>query len=368
MPGGTAARVEGVEVSAFTVPTRTPESDGTLEWKATTLVWVEARGGGELGAGYSYADTATARLVHDLLAPLVAGRDALDVPGAWAAMVRAIRNLGRPGVSSMAISAVDAALWDLKAKLLGLPLARLLGMVRPAIPAYGSGGFTSYGEAELREQLGGWAAEGLRRVKMKVGRDPAADPARVRAAREAVGPEVALFVDANGAYRRKQALRLAERFAAEGVSWFEEPVSSDDLEGLRLLRDRAPAGMEVAAGEYGYDSWYFLRMLKAGAVDALQADATRCAGITGFLEAGALAAAFGVPLSSHCAPSLHVAPLCALRAAVHAEYFFDHVRLEGMLLDGAARAVDGALAPDLSRPGLGIALKAADAERFRAPF
>ncbi|HZZ85931.1 MAG TPA: enolase C-terminal domain-like protein [Anaeromyxobacteraceae bacterium] len=368
MAGRPEAWVEGVEVSAFTVPTSAPESDGTLAWDRTTLVWVEARGGGERGVGYGYADLATARLARELLAPLVAGRDPLDVAGAWSAMVHAIRNLGRPGICSMAIAAVDAALWDLKAKLLGLPLARLLGQVRAAIPAYGSGGFTSYSEAELRAQLGGWAAEGLGMVKMKVGRDPAADPARVRAAREAVGPGVALFVDANGAYRRKQALRLAELFGAQGVAWFEEPVSSDDLDGLRLVRDRAPAGMEVAAGEYGYDAWYFLRMLQAGAVDVLQADATRCAGITGFLEVGALAAAFGVPLSAHCAPSLHVAPLCALRAAVHAEYFHDHVRLEGMLLDGAARAVKGALSPDLSRPGLGLALKAADAERFRAAF
>lgn len=368
MAGWSAAPVEAVEVSAFTVPTSSPESDGTLAWDHTTLVWVELTGGGRRGVGYGYADTATARLVKDLLAARVIGRDALDVPGAWSAMVAAIRNLGRPGICSMAIAAVDAALWDLKAKLLEVPLARLLGQVRPSIPAYGSGGFTSCSGAELRAQLGGWAAEGLGMVKMKVGREPAADPARVRAAREAIGPGVKLFVDANGAYSRKQALWYAECFAALDVSWFEEPVSSDDLEGLRLVRDRAPAGMAVAAGEYGYDGWYFRRMLQAGAVDVLQADATRCAGVTGFLEAGALAAAFGVPLSAHCAPSLHVAPLCALRAAVHAEYFHDHVRLEGMLLDGAVRASRGELAPDLSRPGAGFALKRADAERYRVSF
>src|SRR5581483_3886374 len=127
------------------------------------------------------------------------------------------------------------------------------------------------------------------RVKMKIGRDPANDPRRVAEAREAIGPDTQLFVDANGAYSRKEALALAHLFARDaGVTWFEEPVSSDDLEGLHLMREHAPAGMEIAAGEYGYDLWYFRRMLEAEAVDVLQADATRCAGITGFLRVGAL--------------------------------------------------------------------------------
>jgi L-alanine-DL-glutamate epimerase-like enolase superfamily enzyme len=115
--------------------------------------------------------------------------------------------------------------------------------VRDAAPIYGSGGFTSYTIGQLQHQLGDWAAEGIGRVKMKIGRDPAADLDRVAAARMAIGPQVELVVDANGAYTRKQALAQAERFAAEGVAWFEEPAPSNDLAGLRLLRDRAPAGM-----------------------------------------------------------------------------------------------------------------------------
>jgi len=164
---------------------------------------------------------------------------------------------------------------DLKARLLDLPLITLLGAVRANVPVYGSGGFTSYSMAQLQEQLGGWVADGISRVKMKIGRQPASDLDRVRAAREAIGPGAELFVDANGAYTRKQALATACAFTEFDVSWFEEPVSSDDLDGLRLLRDRAPAGMEIAAGEYGYDLFYFRRMLEAGAVDVLQADATR---------------------------------------------------------------------------------------------
>jgi L-alanine-DL-glutamate epimerase-like enolase superfamily enzyme len=187
----------------------------------------------------------------------------------------------------------------------------------------------------------------------------------VRAARDAIGTEAELFVDANGAYQRKRALALAERFRAEArIAWFEEPVSSDDLEGLRLLRDRGPAGVAVAAGEYGYDVGYFLRMLDAGAVDVLQADVTRCAGITELMRVDALCRAQGVALSLHCAPAIHLHPGLALAQLVHLEYFHDHVRIEQLLFDGVAEPRDGALVADLSRPGNGLELKRGEAERY----
>lgn len=359
-----AVKLAAPRVSTYKVPTDAPESDGTLEWESTMLVLVEIDAGGKRGLGYSYADSATAALIHDRLAGIVEHRDALDIPGAWIAMVRAIRNLGRPGIASMAISAIDNALWDLKARLLDLPLCKLLGMVRGSAPVYGSGGFTSCSDRQLREQLGGWADDGLAMVKMKVGRDPQCDLARVAVAREAIGDDIQLFVDANGAYARKQASCLARSFAEYDVAWFEEPVSSDDLEGLRLLRDHAPPEIEIAAGEYGYDAWYFRRMLEAGAVDVLQADATRCAGITGFMQAAALCDAFQLPLSAHCAPSIHAHPACAALPLRHIEYFHDHVRIEKMLFDGALTPKDGALHPDLSRAGLGLEFKHADAKQY----
>jgi L-alanine-DL-glutamate epimerase-like enolase superfamily enzyme len=267
----------------------------------------------------------------------------------------------------MAIAAVDLALWDLKARVLGLPLCKLLGMARNCVPVYGSGGFTAYSLGRLEEQLAGWVERGIPRVKMKVGSVPADDPGRVRAARAAIGPNPELFVDANGAYSRKQALALAERFRSEAdVGWFEEPVSSDDLAGLRMLRDRAPAGMPIAAGEYGYDAVYFRRMLEAGAVDVLQADVTRCAGITELLRVDGLCRAHGVPLSLHCGPAIHAHPGTALSQLVHLEYFHDHVRIEQLLFDGAVVARNGALFPDLERPGNGLDLKRADAERYAA--
>lgn len=356
--------IDRIKVSAYKIPTDAPESDGTLAWDSTTLVLVEAQSGRTTGIGYSYANAATATLIRDTLIEVVRGQDAMGVSEHWIAMVRAIRNLGRPGIASMAIAAVDTALWDLKARLLDVPLVTLWGAAQHRVPVYGSGGFTSYSIAKLQEQLAGWSDSGIARVKMKVGRQPDQDIARVQAARKAIGPGTELFVDANGAYARKQALAMMEAFAESGVKWFEEPVSSDDLEGLRLLRDRAPPGMDIAAGEYGYDARYFRRMLQAGAVDVLQADATRCAGFTEFLKVDALCEADCMPLSSHCAPILHLHACCASLRVRHMEYFHDHVRIASMLFEGVPTPVDGMLRPDLDRPGLGLAFKHADAQRY----
>jgi L-alanine-DL-glutamate epimerase-like enolase superfamily enzyme len=358
--------IRELSVSAYTVPTDLPESDGTLAWDATTIVLVHAQAAGQTGLGYTYADVATAKLIARTLIPLVRGRHAMDIPGCWSAMRHGIRNLGRPGICSMAMAAVDVALWDLKAKLLGVPLVTLLGAAQPGVPVYGSGGFTSYSIPQLQAQLAGWVESGMAAVKMKIGRDPGHDLERVAAARAAIGPQAALYVDANGAYSRPQALRMAERFAALEVSWFEEPVTSDDLEGLRLLRDRAPAGMDIAAGEYGYDLVYFQRMLAAGAVDVQQADASRCAGISEFLRVGALCDAANLPMSAHTAPALHLHPGCSLARLRNIEYFHDHARLEQLLFEGAIQPLDGVLHPDLSRPGLGVELKTQDARRYAA--
>jgi L-alanine-DL-glutamate epimerase-like enolase superfamily enzyme len=358
--------VDRLAVTAATVPTDLPESDGTLAWDKTTIVIVEANSGSVSGIGYTYADPSTASLIETMLRGIVEGRDAMDIFGTWNAMVHAIRNLGRSGISSMAISAVDIALWDLKSKLLRLPLVKLMGAVRTSIPVYGSGGFTSYSNDQLQRQLGRWVESGIRMVKMKVGREPQRDAERVRCARAAIGKEASLFVDANGAYSRKQALSLACCFKESDISWFEEPVSSDDLEGLRLIRDNAPEDVAIAAGEYGYDAWYFRRMLDAGAVDVLQADATRCGGITGFLQANVLCTAYNLPLSAHTAPAIHMHACCAATKAVHVEYFHDHSRIENLIFDGTQLPKNGELTPDLSRCGLGLDIRRAEVSRYPA--
>ena len=359
------APIARVGARAYTIPTDAPEADGTLEWDRTTLILVEIEAGGTTGLGYTYADACLVPFIKDTLAPIVVGKTAFDIPAIARALWRAIRNLGRPGLTATAISAIDIAAWDLKAKLLACPLARLLGQARDHVMIYGSGGFTSYDDHRLREQLSGWVErDGCRWVKMKIGSKPERDPQRVKAARDAIGDH-GLFVDANGAFTAKQALALAKHFEQHGVLWFEEPVSSDDLDGLSLLRRRGPRGMDIAAGEYGYTLDDFRRLIARPSVDVLQAEPTRCGGISAFLDVGALCAAHHLDLSGHCAPSVHLPAACALPRLRHLEWFHDHVRIERMLFDGAPTPRDGAIAPDLLRPGLGLAFKEADAERYR---
>ena len=359
--------VERLEVAAYTVPTERPEQDGTLDWDATTMVVVEAHAGGRVGYGYSYTAAGAADVVRSKLSEVVVGRDVLRVGEAWSAMCVAVRNLGRSGVAATAVAAVDIALWDLKARTLDQPLVSTLDAFHDACPIYGSGGFTNLTAEQLGEQLAGWVDQGIPRVKIKVGRDQGADAERCRVAREAIGDRTALMVDGNGAYQRKDALLWAHRFADEfGVTWFEEPVSGDDLDGLRLLRDRGPGGLEITAGEYGYVLEDFRRWLSAGAVDCLQADVTRCGGITGYLQVGALAAAFDVQLSAHCAPSVSAQASCAVWKLRHLEYFHDHVLLERMAFDGVLEPEPGGLLrPDRSRPGHGLVPRTADLERYR---
>ena len=363
--GEEGVNIKDLKVSAYTIPTESPESDGTIEWNSTTMVLVEIEAGGKNGIGYSYADVSSAYFINKSLKEIVIGKDAIQIPFILKTMIERVRNSGNYGVIAMAISAVDNALWDLKAKILGLPLVALFGKVREDFWIYGSGGFTSYSIEKLQKQLGGWAAQGIKQVKMKIGREPENDVERVEKAREAIGKDCALFVDANGAYDAKQALEFANKFAALDVTWFEEPVPSTDLKGLHFIRAHAPDKINIAAGEYGYNLPYFEQMLEAGAVDVLQADATRCGGISVFLKAGKTCEAHQLPFSSHCAPALHLHPGLSLDSFFTAEYFYDHVRIENMFFDGVQQPDGGALQADLSRPGLGLELKIKDVEKFK---
>lgn len=357
--------VKTLKVSAYKIPADAAEADGTLRWNSTTLVLVEIEAGGKKGLGYSYADEAAAFLIHKNLKELVLQRNALDVQGTTLSLTQQIRNSGACGIAMMAISAIDNALWDLKAKILTLPLCKLLGQIKEAVLLYGSGGFTSYSKKQLQQQFEGWAEKGIQYMKMKVGAQPEKDVQRVKEAREVLDREVQLMIDANGAYTAKQALQKAEEVLPYHVTWFEEPVPSDDLEGLCFIRERAPAPMNIAAGEYGYNLPYFEAMLRAKAVDVLQADATRCGGITGFLKAGLLAEAHQLPFSSHCAPALHLHAAVCLPSFFISEYFHDHVRIEQLLFDGVPSPQNGVVKPHLSLPGFGFELKRRDAEKFK---
>lgn len=354
-------------VSVYTVPTDAPEADGTLAWETTTVVIVEVSAGGATGTGWTYGPPAVGYFLEGHLAPLVEGRSALDIPAVHDAMCRSVRDTGRPGIASCAISALDIALWDLKARLLELPLVRLLGARRERVPVYGSGGFTTYHDTHMAAQLNGWVhGQHIPRVKIKVGegwgREVARDLHRVRAARHVIGDHAELYVDANGAYTRKQAVRVGHALAEHGVGWFEEPVSSDDLTGLRLVRDAVVS--DVTAGGHGFDLPYFARMITAGAVDCLQVDATRCGGVTGFLRAAALAEGHGLEVSAHCAPHVHAVVAAAVPNLRHIEWFHDHVRIEDMFFDGALDPTGGTVTPTRGL-GHGLTLRAQDVAEYR---
>ena len=360
--------VEGLDAAVYVVPTDAPEADGTLAWDKTTLVLVTARAAGQQGIGWSYTAAAAAPVVTGVLSGVVAGRAALDVAGANEAMTRALRNVGRPGIGAMALSAADIALWDLKARLLGCPVAGLIGRARADVPVYGSGGFTTYDDARTREQLSGWVGQDrIPRVKIKIGEswgsNESRDLARVALAREVIGPDTELYVDANGGYSTGQAVRMADKMDQFGVTWFEEPVSSQDPAGLATVRRQVRP--DVTAGEYSWTLADSARLLAAEAVDCLQLDVTRCGGITEFLRGAALAAAYNMQVSGHCAPNLHAHVAAAVPNFRHLEYFHDHARIETMLFDGALDPSGGVLRPDLSRPGLGLALKDANCARYR---
>lgn len=351
----------------YEVPTEQPEADGTLAWSATTVVTVELCSAEHRGLGWTYASSACKNIVEEQLRPVVLGRDCLDTAGLHEEMVRRCRNLGRPGIVASAISAVDIALWDLKARLLELPLCQLFGRCRSSVPLYGSGGFTTYDEETAKRQLVHWTDDlGMTRVKIKIGEswgeNEPRDLTRVAQARGLIGDHADLYVDANGGYTRKQAVRMGLRICADyGVSWFEEPVSSDDLAGLREVRDQLPC--DVAAGEYGYDESYFARMVAAGAVDCLQIDVTRCGGYTTFLRAAAIAGANGLQVSAHCAPNLHSPVAAAIPNLRHVEYFRDHERADAMLFEGLVEPVGGEMKVVPERHGHGMALKAAEGLR-----
>ncbi|GGK48486.1 enolase C-terminal domain-like protein [Salinarimonas ramus] len=356
--------IDALEARAYRIPTDAPEADGTLEWEATTLVVVTAGAGNVRGTGYSFADAGAVGVANRTLAAEILGENAMDVPRLWDRMRRRVRNMGSGGIAAGAVSAVDTALWDLKAGLVGLPLADLWGARRDAVPIYGSGGFTSYDDDRLAEQLAGWVSEdGCGRVKMKIGADRRDAERRMTRAKEAIGEEARLMIDANGACTPREALAIAEIADGLGVDWFEEPVTSDDLEGLAFVRGGLPGAVDCAAGEYVYGPHDARRMLEARAVDCLQLDATRCLGYTGFLQAAALAEAFAIPISAHTAPALHL-PVCRAAPGLrHIEWFHDHVRIEAMLFEGAPVPRDGAIAASTAA-GHGLTFKTKDAERF----
>jgi L-alanine-DL-glutamate epimerase-like enolase superfamily enzyme len=363
---GSGPRIHDVTAQAYRYPTLRPEADGTLSWDATTLVVVRlALDAGDIeGLGWTYADVSCVPVINNVLAGAIRDRPILDMPAAWHAMQRQIRNLGRPGIVSTALSAVDIAIWDAAARWLGLPLSRLLGRCHEKVAVYGSGGFTSETEQQLTDELIMWSQQrSMPRVKIKIGESWGQavdrDKSRIQLARQVIGDRTTLYVDANGGYTVGQAKRMARYLDDQGVEWFEEPVSSDDLAGLEMIRSSCRA--DVAAGEYGYDLAYFGRMLPV--VDCIQVDVTRCGGYTEWMRIAAAAAAHGRDVSAHCAPNLSVHCAAATPNFRHIEWFFDHDRLESELFDGTVDPSDGYAEPRLTA-GHGLSLRTEAAQEY----
>jgi len=353
-----------VSTAVYRFPTPEPEADGTFEWHATTAVAVTLEAAGLAGLGWTYSSRAAAAVVEDELQPQVLGRSALDVTDGWSAMRRAVRNVGTSGLAMQAVSAVDVAWWDLKARLLGVPLGDLLGRCRDDVPVYGSGGFTTVDDAELAEQVAGWAEAGCTAMKIKIGEsrgdEPGRDLRRIRQLRRLAPEGTQLMVDANGGYTVGEAIRMGDRLDDVGVVWFEEPVPSDDTAGLTAVREALAC--DVAAGEYAATANDVSSLLPV--VDCLQLDATRCGGYTGWLRAAALAEGAHLQVSAHCAPSAHAVVAAAVPNMRHVEWFVDHARLEPQLLDGIPEVSGGALHPVSERPGHGMTLSEG-AEQWR---
>ena len=245
-----------------------------------------------------------------------------------------------------------------------MPLTSLLPAAHDRVPVYGSGGFCSYSLDRLREQLGGWVEQGIPRVKMKLGREPRRDPARLDAARDAIGdaPSCTSTRTAPSAPRRRCAGR-----GATSSEWDVTLVrGARVVGGLRTGCASCASTRRSTSPRVSTPTSPRTSATSIGCVDCLQADVTRCGGITGLLRVNGLASAHGLDVSAHCAPQLSAHAFCGVDRLRHLEYFHDHVRVEAMLFDGVLEPVDGVLVPDRSRPGHGLELKRADAQRWAA--
>jgi len=345
------ATIESISVATARVPLESVTSFATRTVTARDYGLVKVRAGGVEGIGFCYAGSSggalVAHAVEQLLAPLVLGRDSLTVEGLWQRMFQETVLQGRAGSVMRAISIVDCALWDLNARAAKLPLYKYLGAaVERAVPAYASGGYYLAGKTpkELGREMAGYAEAGYRAVKMKVGRlSPKEEEERVKAARDAVGPDVELMLDANNAWHDlPTAMRYMKRFELYDPYWIEEPFFPDDIENhARLAR---LTRVTVATGEIGTGRWHFKEILDKGAAQILQTDALVCGGISEWRRIAATAASYGVTVCPHWFHDLHAHLVAATPNARYVEFFPDDQVLNfRRLIDEQLKVEDGML-------------------------
>ena len=264
--------------------------------------------------------TTVLRQMVDELADVAVGQDAGHIAGFWARAWKDINFLGHKGVPVAGISAIDGALWDILGKVAGLPLYRVLGGAQDRVPAYHSGGlWLSRSIDELTEEAQGFVAEGFRAMKMRLGLpDPADDIARVKAVRDAIGPDIKLMADANQGLTEAQAIRLGRRLEPFNLTWFEEPLPAWDLDGL--ARVSAALDTPIASGETEYTRYGFRRMLELRSADILMPDLQRVGGVSEFMRVGHMAESHDIAVSSHLFPETSLQVLGALSNATFLEY------------------------------------------------
>ena len=310
------------------------------------------------GLGIGQAAPGARQVIESALKDLLLDQDPFCIEKLWSDMFRRVRGYGRKGVAFCALSAVDIGLWDLKAKALGLPLYRLLGPYTDTVPIYGSGGWTNFTTEELVAEMVAYVDQGINRVKMKVGKDfggsERKDLERVAAVREAVGEDVALYVDANNGYYAKQAVYMAKEFEAYQVGWFEEPVLADDIQGLVDIR-RA-INIPVASGEHEYTRYGFKELIARGCVDIVQPDVGRVGGVTEWLKVAHMAHAFNLPVAPHAVQLVHLHLACATPNLKVVEYLNTSLETDRVWYTEFPEPRDGMWSPYPDRPGLGLEL------------
>lgn len=350
-----------VTLSSIVLPLRNPISDAkvlTGRQKAMTEVvflFVEIRTEqGHEGIGFSYSKRAggPAQFAHaQEIAPVLIGEDPNDIGKVWTKLVWAGASVGRSGVATQAIAAIDIALWDLKAKRAGLPLAKLIGASRDSVQTYNtSGGFLHTPIEEVMDNAAGSLANGIGGIKLKVGQpDWRTDIARVTAVREFLGDDVPLMVDANQQWDRPTANRMCRILEQFDLVWIEEPLDAYDAEGHAMLARNFDTS--IATGEMLASVGEHVRLLEAGAVDILQPDAPRIGGITQFLKLAGLAEHHNVQLAPHFAMEIHL----HLAAVYPLQTWVEHFDWLDPLFDEHLETRDGRMHLS-ARPGLGFTL------------
>jgi len=361
-------RVEKVEARTVVVPLERSAriSRRPLNRRHYTLVRVHASGG-LIGIGFCLGGSPVTIFVRDVVAPGVLGQPIFDTERLWDELYyRSILN-GRRGGGLRALSIVDIALWDLKAKSVGLPLAQLLGVYQDPVPAYASGGYYfDDGDMvrEVEEEAAGWAEAGYRAMKLKVGGASVEDDiARLAAFRRVVGDKPRLMLDANNAWRDwRTALRAVRRFEEFDLEWIEEPLSPDDVDGHRRLAETLDVA--VATGEIEATRWGFAPLLRDHAADVLQADAAVAGGISEWRKIADAAAMFNVPMAPHWFADLHVHCVASVPNGAWIEHFVDTRILNVMQLFERSLEVKAGYAAIPDAPGLGIEFRDAEIDRY----